>query len=542
MALVGPITINGSTGNSNWAFKTVVTETAIDTVKKTSTVKVENFLGRTNSTSYFMGTYTNSFEVAGQKFSETIYKSSGDIAAGKFVSLGAHTFTVTQTTTPLTITVKGSYSTSAFTPNGASSSGSVTLSKLHEAPLLTHVDFLETNSVLTSIGVPNDTFVPHLSIKKATANVTLYDNATLTKTRLINGTNVFESTASAPAVVTMDFTKNNLIYYYSDFQEKNMVDLYVEVTDSTGASAKYGYPNTWVTPYVKPNIIQTSSSVKRNGQVSGKVNLNLTGTFYNDKIGTKSNTITLSYKYWKKGTTEPTTYYTIPSNAYTISGNNISMKNWNVTKNGTVITDVAKDSVYLFKIKATDAFNQTSEIELTCAKGEWLMAKFKDRVDFKRITQQGVNVATKNDTQRHLMYLRINSSQTLTWSAWTDVLVPLELVNTIGTKLTYDSNCVKIGAGVKKVRVTGNIKWDAAVASGAVSAKVRVVKLDGSVEIPTTTFNQKVNTTVDHTEVIPETIVNVSEGYKIGLAFQTGTANTSKTLKASSNLVVEVLE
>lgn len=393
MALVGPITINGSTGNSNWAFKTVVTETAIDTVKKTSTVKVENFLGRTNSTSYFMGTYTNSFEVAGQKFSETIYKSSGDIAAGKFVSLGSHTFTVTQTTTPLTITVKGSYSTSAFTPNGASSSGSVTLSKLHDYPLPDgDPTFEEQNTVLSNIGLDGKYFVTNLSIKKVTNPALTFDNAKIIKTELINGPNVYESSSSAPSVVTMDLTKNELYTRYEEDFGRNTVDLSIRLIDDMGGSFKYVYPYTWVVPYVKPNLITTSSNIKRNGQVSGKVNLNLTGTFYNDKIGSKSNTITLSYKYWKKGTTEPTTYITIPTSAYTISGNNFSIKNWNVANNGVVIEDVAKDSVYLFKIKADDSFGSTNEIELTCPKGEWLMAKFKNRIDFLAITRQGKQI------------------------------------------------------------------------------------------------------------------------------------------------------
>lgn len=393
MALVGPITINGSTGNSNWAFKTVVTETAIDVAKKTSTVKVENFLGRTNSTSYFMGTYTLKFEVAGQTFSETIYKSSGDIGAGKFVSLGSHTFTVTQTTTPLTINVKGSYSTSAFTPGSGSASGRVTLSKLHDYPLPDgDPTFEEQSTVLSNIGLDGKYFVTNLSIKKVTNPALTFDNAKIIKTELINGPNVYESSSSAPSVVTMDLTKNELYTRYEEDFGRNTVDLSIRLTDDMGGSFKYVYPYTWVVPYVKPNLITTSSNIKRNGQVSGKVNLNLTGTFYNDKIGSKSNTITLSYKYWKKGTTEPTAYITIPTSAYTVSGNNVSIKNWNVANGGTVITNVAKDSVYLFKIKAIDAFNQTSEIELTCAKGEWLMAKFKDRVDFKKITIGGNSI------------------------------------------------------------------------------------------------------------------------------------------------------
>lgn len=412
-------TINGTTSSSSlWTFKVVVTETAINTAEKTSTVRLEAFLGRLKNvgSSYFAGTYKLTLSINGDtyKYSESLYKNA-TVGADSYVSLGSATFVVEQTTTPLTVKINGSMSTSSFNPNSASiSETSVTLTKLHEAPVLSSMKFEETNSILTATGIGGDYFVPHLSVKKITATPTLYDNATLTKTRIINESNSYSSASGTPNVVTMDLRTKTLYTTHDKGLNRTVPKLSVEFTDSTGAIAEWAYPHTYLIPYTKPNLIATASSVKRNGQISGKVNLNLTGTFYNSAIGNKSNTISLSFKYWKQGTSEPTTYYTIPASVYTISGDNVIISNWNMSKNGTVISDVSKDSSYRFKIKAVDAFNMTQEIELTCAKGEWLMARFKDRIDFKKVTIQNAPIADFV-VEQGVNYIKWNSGKLEQW-------------------------------------------------------------------------------------------------------------------------------
>lgn len=392
MALVGPITIQGSTGSSLWAFKTVVTETAVDTAKKTSTVKVECFLGRTNSTSYFGGWYTLKIEIAGQTYTERLEKYAYDIKAGSYVSLGSHTFTIVQGTTPLTVNVKGSYSDAGFNPSSASASGQVTLSKLHEAPTVFLDEVVEKNSILTSYGVSGTTFVPYLSIKEFHISATPYDDATITGYKVNNSTKIYPEQATSP--ITIDLTQNELLWGYDSESNLPVCAWHIFAYDSEGSRGGILWRENTVIPYIKPNLIATASNIKRNGQISGKVNLNLTGTFYNDKIGSRSNDIGIIYKYWKKGETEPEAYIEVPTNVVEFDGNNFFIKEWNVAKNGTVIEDVGKESIYIFKIKAIDAFGSISnEIELTCSKGEWLMAKFKDRVDFKKITQQGEELA-----------------------------------------------------------------------------------------------------------------------------------------------------
>lgn len=376
-------TIQGSTNNSNWTFKTVVTELSSDSANMKWTVRVENFLGRSSSSSYFAGNYDITYKAGGKEYTENLYKNSGTINAGSYVSLGYHDFEIDGNPNSSTISVEGIMSTTNFTPSYASANGSVTLSQLHQYPNPTLGDIVELNSKLITAGIANDYFVNNLSNKSFSIGGETFDNATISKYIVHNGNNLTESN-NTPVII--DFASIPLSYEYSEQYKRNVAPFSVGVRDSFGLSAYAMYDNNYVIPYVKPNLIPTASNVKRNGQLTGKVKLNLTGTYYNGQVGNVTNEINLSYKYWKVGSTEPTDYIEIPSDIYSISGNNISISNWEVAQNGTVISDVEKTSAYNFKIKAIDSFDSISEIELICSKGEWLMAKFKDRIDFKKIT------------------------------------------------------------------------------------------------------------------------------------------------------------
>lgn len=268
--------------------------------------------------------------------------------------------------------------------NSSISTGTLSLPDLHTPPSVGDVTFVENNAALTEAGIEADVFVPYLSNKTATIEATPFDDATISKYEITDGTTVFEN---ANNDVTMDLSKG-LAY------SGTSTELTVKVTDSMGSVGSETIKKT-VIPYTVPNLITTSSNVKRNGQTTGKARLNLVGTFFNNAIGSIANIIALSFAYWKSGDTESTTYNEIPADAYTINGNNITISNWPIAVAGTEITDVDKESAYKFKIKAVDAFNKESAIELTCTAGEYLMAKYKDRVDFKKITQNGVPILGK---------------------------------------------------------------------------------------------------------------------------------------------------
>ena len=278
--------------------------------------------------------------------------------------------------------------TGSFTTNltgdwglkSGSASVTINLANLHTPPVVTKVTMQEKNSLVNSYAG----IVQFLSSKTITFTTTTYENATISSYQVYhNGVLIGSSTTNG---MTIDFDKVGTLITFP-MNNKTYCTLRFVVIDSYGTSG-YLESQYEVIPYVKPNLVQTSSSVKRNGQLSGKVKLNLVGSFYNQKVNNVANTIKLEFTYYKKGETEPTTYYTIP---FTLNGNSLNISNWSVAINNQEITDIDKNYAYNFKIRATDKFNKQSEITLLCPVGEYVWAEFKDRVDFKDITIKSQN-------------------------------------------------------------------------------------------------------------------------------------------------------
>lgn len=392
-------TFQGSTSDSSkWTWKIEAIEESADISTKKSKITVKSYIGRpSNQTdSHFQGSANLKFVVGDQTYTEKYTANSKVyVDAGKWVLVGSHTFDdINNTgtdTSPTKITVSGSMSTSDFNPNTASATGIMTLTVLHIAPVLNISSVAENNSNLT--GVSGTTFITNLSKKIFTVGYTLYDSATASSLKIYdkNG-NELKSTSSIGTIsgtITVDFSSITLP---DNTITNNKTTFIIKIIDSLSGETSITTPEYTVIPYQLPNLVVTSSNIKRNGQLSGKGLLNLIGTFYNATIGSKTNTITLSFAYWKVGSTESTTYYTIPSSTNTGSENNIKISNWNIAKNETEITDLDKSYAYKFKIKAVDTFGNSSTIELICNKGEYIMCEFQDRVDFKKITIGNVDI------------------------------------------------------------------------------------------------------------------------------------------------------
>lgn len=269
-------------------------------------------------------------------------------------------------------------------PGSASASDTFKLSDLHKPPVVNSYTIEETNSILTNVSLSNSTFVTNLSKKKFTLNNTFYDGASGSK-YFINITSPNNRYAYSSNPFTVDFTTNSLPYTYNNSGEP-ICYIGPGVIDNKGSTSEVTYGVYNVIIYNKPNIIVTESSIKRNGQTSGKARMNLKGTYSNRTIGNKTNTITLSFKYWKYGTSEPSSYNTIPTSAYSLDGDNFSMYNWDISIGNDVISDLDKSYAYYFKVRVADSFGGEHIVTLLCSKGEYIMAKYKNRVDFKKIT------------------------------------------------------------------------------------------------------------------------------------------------------------
>lgn len=283
-----------------------------------------------------------------------------------------------------------------YTSGDANVNDMFKLTDLHTLPTINNVTLQETNSLLIGAGIQDNEFVANLSKKKYTINASVYDGATITNYRV---TNKNYSVNSNTNEVTLDYTNNPVYVDEFDVNGQKILRpvITIDVFDSMNArtSIFHNFGTNIYIPYSLPNLITTSSNIKRNGQTSGKVKLNLKGTFFNGNIGSISNNVSISFAYWKNGDEESETYYDIPTDQYNIDGNNISINDWRMEINGSEITDIDERYSYKFKIKAIDQLGEINIIELTCPNGEYLMAKFKNRVDFKKITQKNHEVLVK---------------------------------------------------------------------------------------------------------------------------------------------------
>lgn len=269
--------------------------------------------------------------------------------------------------------------------------------EMHEAPSDIEYTITEINPLLVSAGVPSDTFVNGLSIKRFNVtNYNLYDDATLSVFKYYERTFNLLSYTENPFVV--DYLNTYQMYPLEAEDGTKTIQYSIGVEDSLGYRGWNNRLNNPYIPYFKP-IFSSTTKAKRNGQTTGNVLLNVQGSFYNALIGNITNNIaSIQYKIWNKEEDEPsdTNYITIPSNLITINGNAFSVSNCEIGLESTISSyNFDYEQSYEVKVKVVDLFEQDAEI-LTggVPVGEATWTEYKDRVDFKKITVQGKELSS----------------------------------------------------------------------------------------------------------------------------------------------------
>ena len=302
-----------------------------------------------------------------------------------------------------TITISGSVTGATGTSlEGKTSSGSKTfaLDQLHKLPDEVTFDILEVNEELINAGVSNDVFIKDLSIKSFNISGNTYDNATVKEYGILNRI-VPYGTTTLPLII--DFSQNEIL---TDLTYVTKVPITGRIIDSYDTA---GFSETLLFDYVlynKINLIETSTTAKRNGQTSGKVRLNINGNLYNGIVGNIDQSTykpIVKYKFWQTGTEEPTTYdYEIPSNNITIENGVFSVSNYEI--GSSVETDINwfnPENAYKVKIYVEDNFTTYESQEKSVPVGESTWTEYRNRVDFKAASIQGIEIATKHNTQRY---------------------------------------------------------------------------------------------------------------------------------------------
>lgn len=262
----------------------------------------------------------------------------------------------------------------------------------HTAPDNISYTITETNPLLQTLNVDNNTFVENLSIKEFMFSYNLYDNANLSKVSIWNGASAVYSSNANPLIIdlkTQPLPSKN---------ENGKIILKGKVTDSMDGSS-FADGSGWdiydVIEYTIPTISETLTTAKRNGQLSGKVLVNLAGTFFKGQIGNynQQNLLSIKYKFWENSSTveEPSEYSnTISSESILYTNNTFKVSNYEIGSDNESDTNYFNPKKsYKIKFLIEDKFNIIESSIKSISVGDPTWVEYKDRVDFKRITVKG---------------------------------------------------------------------------------------------------------------------------------------------------------
>ena len=323
--------------------------------------------------------------------------SSSVSVASNWVKLATYTDVIKHNTDgTCSITISGSVTGPSGTSlSSATSSGSKTveLDRLHKIPDNIQYTMIETNQKLIAAGISNDVFVKGLSVKSFDISGNTYDGATIKEYAVFNRLNAFGS-SSLPLI--LDLSKYEL---QTDLTYVSKIPIMAQLIDSFDTA---GYSETILYDYIqysKVNLIETSTTAKRNGQTSGKVKLNVSGNFFNGIVGNIDQTSykpIVKYKFWKLNDPEPTTYgYVVASDAITVENDKFNVDGFEIGSSDEKATNYFNpDLAYRVRVYIEDNFTSYESEPKPIPVGEATWTEYKDRVDFKNATIKGAKVSS----------------------------------------------------------------------------------------------------------------------------------------------------
>lgn len=393
-----------STGGSPYAYYTV-NATASDRTATTVKVKVD-IIGRLSSSGAVLGSggtmgLIGYITLHGTEHAITL-KTTSEKWSGTTKHTKSATFTIEDlegsqsqlTNIKFRVSRTGS-AANDYTKGAAMSSKNCSNLQIgigHTNPSNVSFTITEKNQKLINAGIPNDTYVNNLSIKEYNISATLHDGATATDYNIYNGV-VPSFNKSTP--ITIDYSQKELVTW----NDTGKVPIRVQVLDNMGgngySSSAYEPELYDYIPYLKISLNEATTTARRNGQTSGRVKLNINGTFYNGSIGNVTQTKPIiKYKYWSVNDTEPSTFDNIiSSDNVIISNNTFSVVDYEIGSiDETANNYFNPNYAYRVKVYIEDNFTSYTSQEKQIPVGEATWSEYKDRVDFKKATIKGKDI------------------------------------------------------------------------------------------------------------------------------------------------------
>lgn len=309
-----------------------------------------------------------------------------------------------------------------------------TLSIVNGNPTFSNYTFEDVGTVSTQYTGDSQIFINNynnLRVTVSTSNkATANKGATMSKYRLVCGNQSVEAaySASSNVILNLNYITSRTITVYAIDSRGNSTR--VDKTIST---------SNWK-DYSSPRI--SSASIARTNGIQTDTTLTFSASFWNSSFGATSNTLTeCSYKYKK---TSESSYGTAVSITPTISGNNISFSGLIQGDEGADGFSLSNSYDIQITIKDTIAGTRgTATYNLLLNAGNPVMAMHKNGVAFglPYNTTLGTPVQIDNmlPTISDSVFAYSSNQMYLTQStAWTNMKVPFDSAETIGSALSYD--------------------------------------------------------------------------------------------------------
>lgn len=266
----------------------------------------------------------------------------------------------------------------------------------------TATDINSTTANLTSGSSTSTT-----KMVKYASNIKVQITAVAQNSAYISSVKVNGSSVSLDGSSTSTTRSGNITFNSAETNTFSIV-----VTDSRGNSTTQNTSNTLTMVNYVPLTI--NQSIKRNQPTDEKVNINLSGNYFNSSFGNTSNTLTVQYRY-KESSASSWGSWTTVSNS----------KSGNTYTASTQLSSMDYTKSYNFEVRATDEIGTKTITGITVAQGQPVFwwnetgLNVTNRIRFYDSTLQdyrSVNGYDISYMQRTAFSISANSSKTLTFT------------------------------------------------------------------------------------------------------------------------------
>lgn len=405
-----------------------------------------------------------------------------------------------------TYKVKVTYGSQVSTKSG----GTYTVNKTACAPSIGSVAYQDTNSTVVGITENNQKIVRNQSTVRYTASsLSAQKSATVTSCKVVVNGTTYNLTLSGSSATGGNAAINS----------GTNVSAVFTVTDSRGLTASKSITVQmldWQTP-----TAVTTLARENNYYSTTYITVDADYSSVNGK-----NTITITYKAKKRGTS-----------SWTVNG----------TLQDNVQSSFTADNNYAWDVQVivTDRFGGTTTYNIVLSRGMPII--YFDRLK----SSVGINCFPKDDqslevngvnVSKNIMTRSLSAAMT-SLAVNTYTIIPLDLSISVGNKLTATNDGgILIGANVTKVMVSASLSYDVTSSTG--TRHFRIIKNDSTAANTLAWgWNTLVQSQPCKIDILP-VIGNVTEGDVIYICYYTPNANDKiggNTYGKRTSLTVEVV-